>query len=184
MSSPTTNDPNHSVKPSLDVLIGLFFFGVDELGEFERVEAESLPESFRELLAHNAHMTVTVEQFHCSPVDVQVLETSTTQSQYARQILLTRQSDGKTVQWGIMRVSFSHLPDAVRKEIEDAGTPLGRVLISHDVHRQVKLSALWQVQPGPALAKHLGDDTVYGRTAIIEVDGEPAIELLEVVTAS
>ena len=110
-----------------------------------------------------------------------MLETSVTNSQYARQILLNRQSDGRTVQWGIMRVSFSCLPDDVRQEIEQANVPLGRVLISHDVHRQVRLSALWRVTPGPALAKHLGTNTVYGRTAIIEVGGEPAIELLEVV---
>jgi chorismate-pyruvate lyase len=183
MASHTTNSPSSSPKPSLDVLVGLFFFDVEELGQFEQVEAQDIPESYRKLLAHNAHMTVAVEDFHQSPVDVQVLETSTTQSQYARQILLTKQSDGRTVQWGIMRVSFSCLPESVRNEIEQAGTPLGRILITHDVHRQVRLSALWRATPGPTLAKHLGSDTVYGRTAIIEVDGEPAIELLEIVTA-
>lgn len=171
------------LKPSLDVLVGLFFFDVNELGQFEQVAPEEMPESYRRLLAHDAHMTVTVEEFHQTPVDVKVLETSITASQYARQILLTRTSDGNTVQWGIMRVSFKYLPDDVRGEIEHAGTPLGRILIAHDVHRQVRLSALWKVTPGAALSKHLGANTVYGRTAIIEVDGEPAIELLEVVTA-
>ncbi|MCG8585973.1 MAG: hypothetical protein MI757_14795 [Pirellulales bacterium] len=183
MSSPPTNDRRQSHKPSLEVLVGLFFFDVDELGAFELVEKDAVPQPFRDLLAHDAHMTVTVEEFHNSPVDVAVLETSITQSQYARKILLTRQNDGKTVQWGIMRVSFSHLPDQVREEIEQAGTPLGRILIAHNVHRQVRLSALWKVTPGPALAGHLGSEPVYGRTAIIEVGGEPAIELLEIVTA-
>ena len=184
MSSPTTNLPGDSLKPNLSVLVGLFFFDVEELGKFELVEADKVPEPFRELLSHNAHMTVTIERFHKTPVDVQILETSITQSQYARQILLTRHSDGETVQWGIMRVSFSYLPDDVRAEIEQAATPLGRILMSHDVHRQVRLSTLWRVTPGAALAKHLGTDPVYGRTAIIEVAGEPAIELLEIVTAN
>jgi chorismate-pyruvate lyase len=184
MSTHSSTLPGDSTKPSLDVLVGLFFFDLAELGRFERVEPAAVPEPFRGLLDHNSHMTVTVEKFHLSPVEVQVLETSVTRSQYARQILLARASDGKIVQWGIMRVSFSHLPDAVREEIERAETPLGRILIAHNVHRQVRLSALWRVEPGPALAKHLGPATTYGRTAIIEVAGEPAIELLEIVSAS
>jgi hypothetical protein len=38
------------------------------------------------LLAHDSHMTVTVERFHNGHVDVRVLETNITPTHYARKI--------------------------------------------------------------------------------------------------
>jgi hypothetical protein len=62
--------------------------------------------------------------------------------------------------------------------------PLGRVLIEHQVLREVELLELWQVFCGPVLSElfSVSQDTVtYGRTAMIHCNGEPAIELLEIV---
>jgi hypothetical protein len=62
---------------------------------------------------------------------------------------------------------------------------LGRVLIEHDVLREVQLCGLWEVQPGSSLAELMQLDTdkqVYGRTALIYCDKAPAIELLEIVS--
>ena len=62
--------------------------------------------------------------------------------------------------------------------------PLGRVLINHGVLRRVELSQLWKVVPGVDLCSLFKLDQAvdtYGRTAIIYCDGEPAIELLEIV---
>jgi len=79
-----------------------------------------------------------------------------------------------------------NLIDAVvRQEIESRQIPLGRVLINHGVLRQVKLSHLWRVAPGDELWRLLDLSApieTYGRTAIIYCDGDPAIELLEIVT--
>ena len=38
------------------------------------VHAATMPEPYRGLLAHNEHMTVTVEAYYGAPVDVRVLE--------------------------------------------------------------------------------------------------------------
>jgi hypothetical protein len=59
------------------------------------------------------------------------------------------------------------------------------VLIEHNVLREVQLCGLWQIHAGPALAKMLSvqvDEVVWGRTALIFCDGEPAIKLLEILT--
>ena len=79
------------------------------------------------------------------------------------------------------------LSPEVRAEIESQQTPLGRILIQHDVLRKIHLMSLWQVQPGPDLCQILGlaaPQTTYGRAAVIDCNGEPAIELLEIVTPS
>lgn len=171
--------------PDLQTLVSLFYPAPDDLGTFEEVEAPTLPEPYRQLLAHDEHMTVTVESFHDSPVDVQVLETNVTDSHYSRKILLARKSDGQVVQFGIVRLNFDFLDDQVRREIEGQGTPLGRVLIRHNVLRQVQLSTLWKISAGEDLRKLFGlqkPTVTYGRTALIYCNGEPAVELLEVVT--
>jgi chorismate-pyruvate lyase len=173
------------VTPDLATLAGLFYPSTEALGEFAEVAADAMPPAFQTLLAHESHMTVAVEKWHRSPVDVRVLAKLPTDTDYARKILLARKSDGGVVQYGIMRIQYSHLTDAVRREIESEATPLGRVLIQHNVLRKVELFALWKVVPGDELRELLGmkpGQATYGRTALIHVDGEPAVELLEIVT--
>jgi chorismate-pyruvate lyase len=178
------NDPR-ALTSDLETLVGLFYSRPDDLGRFEEVDWHTLVRDYRMLLAHDSHMTVTVERFHNGPVDVRVLQTRIEGDHYARRILLSRQSDGVVVQFGIMRLDFSTVSDAVRREIESQRTPLGRVLIQHDVLTQVHLRKVWKVTPGPDLRKHFGmapGEITYGRTAVIHLNGDPAVELLEIVT--
>jgi chorismate-pyruvate lyase len=172
----------------LATLIALFYPQASELGSFEQTPADAVPEPYRSLLAHEHHMTVTVEAFHDSLVDVRVLQRLKTDTHYAREILLARQTDGHVVQYGIMRINLAYLSEPVRARILAEDTPLGRILIEHDVHRRINLHHLWKISPGPALSKAMelpaasADDVVYGRTAMIYCDNEPAIELLEIVS--
>jgi len=168
------NQPDFSAV-ELEILLKLFFEDGSQLGAFTETTAGKVPEPSRSLLAHDHHMTVTLEKHHNSPVDVKVLATRTDGGHYSRKILLTRQSDDVVVQFGIV----------VRKEIEAKETPLGRILIAHDVLREVKLLNLFEIQCGEELASSLGFEpgqVCYGRTALIYCDGVPAIELLEIVS--
>jgi chorismate-pyruvate lyase len=178
-------DTADSAKVELETLIGLFFSETSELGRFEETKADAMPEPFRSLLAHDFHMTVTVEKFHSSPVDVRVLHSRKDERLYSRKILLTRQSDDQVVQYGIVRLNFDVLEDQVVKEIESESTPLGRILINHNVLRRVKLLSLYSVECDQELADSLGvskGETVFGRTALIYLNEKPAIELLEIVS--
>lgn len=179
-----TSQP-HPMTPDLDTLTGLFYRSRERLGEFTEVTPEQMPDIPRKLLAHNAHMTVTVEEFHHSPVNVRVLEKLVTPQHYARKILLERQSDGRVVQFGIMRVNFDYLSPEVRREIQAEVTPLGRILIEHNVLRRVQLCSLWRIEMGEELKELFGANglsVAYGRTALIDCNEEPAVELVEIVT--
>jgi chorismate-pyruvate lyase len=176
--------PASTAKSDLSALAGLFYPSLAALGSFDEVDVEELPPAYRQLLAHQHHMTVTVEEFHHSPVDVKVLEAKTSGGEYSRKILLTRRTDGQVVQFGIVRLKFEFLSEDVWREIEGQSTPLGRVLIEHNVLREIELLALWRVKPGDDLRRGLGiaaDKITYGRTAIIHCDRQPAVELLEIV---
>jgi chorismate-pyruvate lyase len=176
--------PANEPPIDLEQLARLFYPSLAALGRFDEVSAEQMPPHYARLLNHEHHMTVTVEEFHGCPVDVQVLDRHRTADHYARKILLVRQSDRTVVQYGIMRVHWRYLDPAVRVAVEEESTPLGRILIEHDVMRSIHLRSLWRVSPGVELCHFFGlppDSVTYGRTALIRCDEEPAIELLEIV---
>lgn len=161
-----------------------FFEPASELGSLTPVGEADLPADYLTLLAHSGHMTITLEAWHESLVDVQVVGEQRASDSYARHSLLTRQSDGRVVQSGVMQIDLRDVPDAARKKIELGVTPLGRILIQNNVLREVELLALWRIAAGPTLAKELAiapGGVIYGRSARILVKGRPRVELLEIV---
>lgn len=171
------------IAPNLEELVLLFHPSLESLGQFHEVTAADLGPPFRELLAHEHHMTVTMERHHDVPVELEVIREQKTDDWYAREILLRRASDRRPVQYGIVRLHWRLLPATVRRPIEQHQAPLGRILIEQRVLRQVKLSQLWAIRPSAWLQTHIEQDAprpLYGRTALLLCDGTPAIELLEV----
>jgi chorismate-pyruvate lyase len=165
-------------------LASLFYDDLRELGDFHPVSPDDLAGDYRTLLAHNDHMTVTLESFHGDLVDVRVLAEWNDEASYARNSLLARRRDAAILQFGIVRLWLGDLPAAAREEITIQRRPLGRVLIEHNVLREVELITLWRITPGPALKQHLQltDDTpIFGRSAQILVDERPTVQLLEIV---
>jgi len=168
----------------LGVLVQLFYADPTELGQFKKCDKSSVPLASRVLLAHDAHMTVTVEQRHGCRVSVEVLSSHESKTHYVRKILLRRTSDNRVVQYGIVRLKLDAIDAKTLAEILAKQIPLGRVLIQHNVMRHVELLDVWSVRCGDELAKHFdvrtGHET-FGRTALIYCNDEPAIELLEIV---
>ena len=173
----------------LNVLLDEFYASVDgesashgQLGTFRCVE--TVPPPFDGLLDHNHHMTVTVEAFHKEPVTVTVHRHMKHDDFYCREITLATEQSKRIVQYGIVRLTIAALKPPVWQRIESREVPLGRVLIEHNVLRDVQLQQLWEIKAGPCLAEKMKSvigDTFYGRTALIHCDGLPAIELLEIV---
>jgi len=152
--------------------------------EFEFVQADEVPSPYRELLVHDQHMTVTVEAHHGDSVDVRILARVQTDDFYARKILLTLHGNGRVVQFGIMKINLRYCSPQVREEIVAGKTPLGRILIQHDVLRRIEPTAFLRVIPDAAMMKWFALDIpvrTYGRLAIIHCDEQPAVELLEIV---
>ncbi|MCA9240749.1 MAG: hypothetical protein KDA37_11140 [Planctomycetales bacterium] len=181
-----TAQQSESHRGEMEGLGGLLSNDLSDLGRFVSQAADDLPAVFQSLLAHDDHMTVTLEAHHESLVGLQVLADASTAEGYARKSILVRQTDDSPVQLGIMRLDLSGLPQVVRQQIESREKPLGRILIRNNLLRQVELLALWRVEPGPELtdALRLAPETqVYARSARILVDGRPAVELLEIVKA-
>ena len=148
------------------------------------VPPSSIPEPFFGLLVHHHHMTVTVEAHYKEPVNVRVLATQRQGESYSREILLELQSSRQVVQFGVARIDLSCCTTAVREAILEERTPLGRVLIEHQVLRRIEPTAFLQITPGPRLVEWFGlphAETCYGRMGVIFCDDRPAIAVLEIL---
>jgi hypothetical protein len=173
----------HPLRPDLATLFSLFP-PADDAPAFEVIAAEHMPEPYRGLLVHQHHMTVTVEAFHGDLVDVRIFARVHHGDTYARKIRLALQKTGRIVQFGIMRINLAQCSDEVRAAIVAGNTPLGRILIEHNVLRWIEPTAYLRIRGGPAQMAWFGlskPETLYGRLAYIHCDGRPAIELLEIV---
>jgi chorismate-pyruvate lyase len=152
--------------------------------EHELISPDAVPEPYRKLLVHPHHMTVTVEKYYGSLVNVRVMDRRRDGDTYARKILLVLQSDGRVVQFGVVRIRLDLCSPPVRTAILEEKTPLGRILIEHDVLRKIEVKSFFRVTPGPLLTKWFNlpePRTTYGRIGIIHCDGQPAIEVLEIL---
>jgi hypothetical protein len=153
------------------------------IAKAEHVAAALTPEPYNQMLAHEHHMTVTMERYHGTKVEVRVVDRKQLDGLYCRKILLLKEGTEEVVQFGIVRFNFDYVTPAVREEIVGEQIPLGRVLINHNVLRHVDLGAILRIEAGPGLAAYLPmreHEVTYGRLATIFCNHQPAIGLLEI----
>ena len=170
-----------------EAIVGLCeeFLDIDALLADSRcVDPAETPAPYRELLVHNEHMTTKLAAFHGAAVELRVLGERLGAGSYNREIALALPG-GDVVEFGAVRVRFQHVPDDVRAEILARQTPLGDILIRHDVLRRIEPRWFVRFGPGSSVLGYFaaGTGEAYGRIGTIYCDGEPAIELLEVVVA-
>jgi hypothetical protein len=163
-------------------LIRVFHPDSGPFGRLRLAAPESVPAAARQLLDHQSHMTVAMERRH-GPVWLAVVDRRDDPSgRYAREILL-HAADGRVVQHGIVRIDLRRLGAEIATAIRGESIPLGRILIAAGLLCDVHDVALVEIEPGPHLQRLFGTAaaTVYGRVATIDLDGVPAVELLEIV---
>ena len=161
--------------PSLDTLYA-HFTNRSDFPDHVEIAGNEVPEPYRWLLVHTHHMTVTVERFYHDAVNVQVLDSVRTDMNYARKILLSLNETKKVVQFGIVQIDLAMLSPNVRDEIVAGKTPLGRVLIQHNVFRVVQPVRYIRATLSEEMAKWFGGAAgteSYGRIGVIYTDGNP-----------
>jgi chorismate-pyruvate lyase len=177
------NHPATVRGPDLHELLNLFPTA-DDFTSYEPVSPEQMPPPYHGLLVHEHHMTVTVEAHHGDQVDVVIYNRRHDGPYYARRIFLALQKSRRIVQYGLVRINLRCCSPAMISVRTAGETPLGRILINHDVLRRIEPTGFLRMVPGPALMDRFGlgePRPTYGRLAYIYCDGQPAIELLEVL---
>lgn len=172
-----------TTTPTFEHLYRLFP-GSDDQPTVKLVDGDAVPDPYQGLLVHTHHMTVTVEAFYRSPVDVRVLTCRRNGNDYARKILLALRGSGKVVQFGLVRIDLGVCPAPVRDAIVEGGVPLGRVLIQHDMLRRIEPTAYLRARLSSVMAGWFGvapGAETYGRLGVIYTGPRPAVEVLEIL---
>jgi chorismate-pyruvate lyase len=164
---------------------------------YRYLEGWQVPEPYQHLLVHDRHMTLAMEEYHHCKIAVSVLQSNgkalrqvrhRAQMWYVRQIVLHPVGEKKIVQGGIVRIHLSMLEPAVQEAILREDTPLGHILVEHEVLRHISVKKYLELQPGPALSAAWPsfpmDQVAYARLGILYCDLQPAIEVFEVVPGS
>ncbi len=174
-----------SAEEALESLCHWFYEDRISVEGCDHVEPGDMPSSYQQLLVHNEHMTERLTAYHGEDVELQLLHNRSDGDLYSRNILLTLPSDPDfVVEFGIMRMNLAMVGDEVRKEIEAGETPLGSILVGHQVLRRIEPRWYLKFDADSPMASHFGreqEQPIYGRVGIIYCNDEPAIELLEVV---
>lgn len=148
------------------------------------VQPDDIPFPEDDLLVHHDHMTIVLERHHGKPVEVHVLEERLEGDLYMRKISLTPVGSNKVVEWGVVRLNFKYMPAAVKEEILRKQTPLGAILVKHDVHRRIKPRYFLRLPANSTVCKLFdasNPEPLYGRLGRIYCDRKPCIEVLEIV---
>ncbi len=184
-----------AAPPDLTGLYSIFGTPLTEVPHARFCPAEEVPEPFRRLLDHEEHMTVRMEERHGSPLRLKIIEETSEGNWYARKILLLHGANDRVLQFGIMRFNFDWCSPEIREAIRRGDTPVGRILIEHDVLRRISTHALMKIVPNAELREVFGlparqarDGSApryaYGRLATIYCNEEPAVDLLEIPSPS
>ena len=163
------------------------FDGADALKmDFIEVSPAEMPSIQRQLLVHQKHMTRTLNAHYGVPVDVHVMERHRDGDLYSRKIFLTARESKVVVEYGLVRLDFRYMPANVRDTILQEHAPLGSILINNNILRRIQ--PRWYLKFSVASTilqwfNHSGGEDLFGRLGTIYCNGEPAIELVEIVTA-
>ncbi len=174
-----------TIGEALEELCGAFG-GISLTGDcYQPLEPDEMPEPYRRLLVHHAHMTVVLQEYHRSPVNLYVMAQRRDGDWYSRKIFLTRGMHAPAVELGVVRINLAWIAEAAKREILEHRKPLGSVLIEHGVLRRVEPRWYARFPSGSRILRWFGypqHGPFYGRVGTIYCGGEPAIELLEIAT--
>lgn len=150
------------------------------------VTSERMPEPFRGLLVHDRHMTEVLGEHFGTPPSVRVVKQRIEGELYTRKIVLSAGEPRRDVELGVVRMDLRYLSPVVRREVLAGQRPLGEILIRHDVLRRIEPRWFFSFPAHCMEIREAGvqiGQRVYGRVGTIYCNNEPAMELLEIVTA-
>lgn len=154
-------------------------------GQYEMVTPDQMPQDYRALLVHQRHMTLVLQGYHSAKPNLFVMERRRDGDFYSRKIFLTAGNTAPAIELGVVRMNLGYMQELVKREVLAGQTPLGAILVQHNVLRRIEPRWYLRFPAGSAILQWFGyrkDGPFFGRIGTIYCDGEPAIELLEIVT--
>jgi chorismate-pyruvate lyase len=155
------------------------------LPEMHELQGEEVPTPYRRLLVHSSDMTPTLESFYQQPMSLSVLSREQQDYAYLREVILKCATDRRPVEYGVIRISLSHLPAQARRHVLEEQRPLGSILNSEAIAHLSWPQAFFRIQSDPHLAHVLHcpqPAPLYGRRNVL-LDGSRRLlaEVIEIL---
>jgi chorismate-pyruvate lyase len=176
------------MKPDLDLLYPLTEFyehSGTPLPAASRIDGESVPAPYRELLVHDRDMTPTMEAACGRKVQLRVLHFSVRDEVLSRQIVLVPEGLSKAVVFGAIRIYLRYFPDEARRLVLELKQPLGAILYTRNIPHVSRPDAYFQVRADQVINAALGlagSAILYGRRNVLLDDyGNTLARVLEIL---
>ena len=154
------------------------------LPQIERVEAEEVPQPYRQLLVHLNDMTPTVAAFHGQEIGLRVLGRRIQGDVLFREVVLL--AGERPVVFGAIAIHLNEFAPEARKDIEAGHLPLGTILAKHNVVHVSCPQAFLKITANAFINDVFGlseaSSTLYGRRNIHSTtEGAVIADILEIL---
>lgn len=155
-----------------------------ELVEMLEQSGPTLPEPYRQLLAHERDMTSTLERFYGEAAGLQQLQRRREGSDLWREVLLVGRESGRIMEYGAIRIDLEGFDRAARAAILEGQRPLGSILAHFEVPYRSRPGRFFSLRSTPRLEALLDLDharELYGRQNVL-LGGRGALaEVVEIL---
>lgn len=150
----------------------------------KKIAPGEIPLPYRSLLVHENGMTHTLEQHVGGRVALRTLSTYLKGRSYFRRVLLVRESSGRPVGMGAIRMELHAFAPRIRAQILRNKVPLGRILDGGGVKYRSRPKVFLAVTPNSEMMGMFWmrkPRTLYGRQTEVRLDGKKVGDIVEVL---
>jgi len=155
-----------------------------DLPPFESIAPEAMPQPYRDLLVHQSDMTGKLEGAYRQTIRLQPLRVDRGERHLRRHVLL-KTEDGRTVEFGAIRIHLNVFEDEARERVLGCRQPLGGILNQFGVPYRCRLAGFFRLPVDDRVCRLLGEcegPWLYGRqNRLVHKDGRPIAEVVEIL---
>ncbi|MGV3771962.1 MAG: hypothetical protein ACO1QB_03610 [Verrucomicrobiales bacterium] len=175
-----------TISPLLHPLDEFYLESGMQLPSIYSIDGIQMPEPYRSLLVHEKDMTPQLQNFHNSPISLEVLRREQRGDFYYRGVVLhAGKSELYPVEFGAIKISLLLFPPAARREILEEKLPLGSILAKHKVAHTSRPKAFLKMKSDRFINEALRlkqDQLLYGRrNTHADLQGRPLAEIIEIL---
>jgi chorismate-pyruvate lyase len=172
----------------LDPLDQFYLVSGVPVPEATKIEAECLPEPYRNLLVHENDMTPTLEAAYRQRIHIRMISRKVEDDVLLRQVVLVLDSDERPVEFGAIRIQLNQLPPEAHQLVLDSKLPLGRLLQDFFIQHSSQPVAYFEVNADERIGEALQTPSrqrLYGRrNKLLMPSGEVLAEVVEILPPS
>lgn len=154
------------------------------LPPYRIIDADDLPEPFRQLLDHKRDMTSVLQDFHSQKVHLENVDIVREDDHLMRRVALLAE-DGRPVEFGAIDIWLSRFTDEVQQVILECRTPFGAILNENNIAYTSSPKRFFEIDSIDFIGVALGLESsarLYGRTNILRSeDGQIMARVVEIL---